>query len=92
MPNHHTRRDVLRGTLAAAGLGMLGIPEWALPALAQGETVVPFTDVTTPFPPPKGDATANTMSARSMARSRPPIGSLQPNTTAIRSSNRRPSA
>jgi DMSO/TMAO reductase YedYZ molybdopterin-dependent catalytic subunit len=56
MPNHHTRRDVLRGTLAAAGLGMLGIPEWALPALAQGETVVPFTDVTTPFPPPKGDA------------------------------------
>ena len=46
MPNHHTRRDVLRGTLAAAGLGMLGIPEWALPALAQGETVVPFSDVT----------------------------------------------
>src|SRR6185437_4109600 len=27
-----------------AGLGVLGIPEWALPALAQGETVVPFTD------------------------------------------------
>ena len=55
MPNHHTRRDVLRGTLAAAGLGMLGIPEWALPALAQGETVVPFTDVPPAFPPPKGD-------------------------------------
>ncbi len=56
MPNHHTRRDVLRGTLAAAGLGMLGIPEWALPALAQGETVVPFTDAPPTFPPPKGDA------------------------------------
>lgn len=51
-----TRRDVLRGTLAAAGLGMLGIPEWALPALAQGETVVPFTDAPPTFPPPKGDA------------------------------------
>jgi DMSO/TMAO reductase YedYZ molybdopterin-dependent catalytic subunit len=24
---------------------MLGIPEWALPALAQGETLVPFTDL-----------------------------------------------
>jgi DMSO/TMAO reductase YedYZ molybdopterin-dependent catalytic subunit len=56
MPNHHTRRDVLRGTLAAAGLGMLGIPEWALPALAQSETVVPFTDAPPAFPPPKGDA------------------------------------
>jgi len=33
------------GGLAAAGLGVLGIPEWALPALAQGENVVPFTDI-----------------------------------------------
>jgi len=40
-----TRREILRGGLAAAGLGVLGIPEWALPALAQGETVVPFTDM-----------------------------------------------
>jgi DMSO/TMAO reductase YedYZ molybdopterin-dependent catalytic subunit len=30
--------------LAAAGLGVLGVPEWALPVLAQGETLVPFTD------------------------------------------------
>jgi len=29
--------------LAAAGF--LAIPEWALPALAQGETLVPFTDI-----------------------------------------------
>jgi DMSO/TMAO reductase YedYZ molybdopterin-dependent catalytic subunit len=34
---------------------MLGIPEWAIPALAQGETLVPFTDLpsnvnTTPAP------------------------------------------
>jgi DMSO/TMAO reductase YedYZ molybdopterin-dependent catalytic subunit len=40
-----TRRDILRGSLAVAGLGVLGFPEWALPALAQGETVVPFTDI-----------------------------------------------
>jgi DMSO/TMAO reductase YedYZ molybdopterin-dependent catalytic subunit len=40
-----TRREILMGGLAAAGLGVLGIPEWALPALAQGENVVPFTDI-----------------------------------------------
>jgi DMSO/TMAO reductase YedYZ molybdopterin-dependent catalytic subunit len=45
MTIQNTRRDILKGGLAAAGLGMLGIPEWALPALAQGETVVAFTDI-----------------------------------------------
>jgi len=45
MTMQNTRRDILRGGLAAAGLGVLGIPDWALPALAQGETVVPFTDI-----------------------------------------------
>jgi len=45
MMNQSTRREILRGSLALAGLGVLGIPEWALPALAQGETVVPFTDL-----------------------------------------------
>ena len=44
MATETTRRDMLKGGLAAAGLGLLGMPEWALPALAQGETVVPFTD------------------------------------------------
>jgi DMSO/TMAO reductase YedYZ molybdopterin-dependent catalytic subunit len=39
-----TRRDVLKGGLAMAGLGMIGLPEWVLPALAQGETLVPFAD------------------------------------------------
>jgi DMSO/TMAO reductase YedYZ molybdopterin-dependent catalytic subunit len=55
MTKHTTRRDVLRGSLALAGLGMLGIPDWILPALAQGEAVVPFIDfpervVTNPAP------------------------------------------
>ena len=36
---------MLRGSLAVAGLAALGVPEWALPALAQGETLVPFTDL-----------------------------------------------
>jgi DMSO/TMAO reductase YedYZ molybdopterin-dependent catalytic subunit len=40
-----SRRDVLRGSLALAGLSALGIPDWVLPVLAQGETVVPFTDI-----------------------------------------------
>lgn len=45
-----TRRDVLKGGLAVAGLGALGIPDWVLPALAQGETLVPFTDLPDVFP------------------------------------------
>jgi DMSO/TMAO reductase YedYZ molybdopterin-dependent catalytic subunit len=40
-----TRRDVLRGSLALASLAALGVPEWVLPALAQGEALVPFTDL-----------------------------------------------
>jgi DMSO/TMAO reductase YedYZ molybdopterin-dependent catalytic subunit len=45
MANETTRRDMLKATtLAAASLGLLGLPDWALPVLAQGETVVPFAD------------------------------------------------
>jgi DMSO/TMAO reductase YedYZ molybdopterin-dependent catalytic subunit len=40
-----SRRDIIKGSLALAGLGVLGLPEWVLPVLAQGETVVPFTDL-----------------------------------------------
>ncbi len=39
-----TRRDVLKSGVALAGLGVLRVPEWMLPALAQGETVVPFAE------------------------------------------------
>jgi DMSO/TMAO reductase YedYZ molybdopterin-dependent catalytic subunit len=45
MNTRSTRRDILKGGLAVAGLSALGIPEWALPALAQSETPVPFTDI-----------------------------------------------
>jgi DMSO/TMAO reductase YedYZ molybdopterin-dependent catalytic subunit len=44
MTTQNTRRDILKGGLAIAGLGFFGIPEWALPALAQGETLVPFAE------------------------------------------------
>jgi DMSO/TMAO reductase YedYZ molybdopterin-dependent catalytic subunit len=40
-----TRRDLLRSGLAIAGLTALNVPARVLPALAQGETVVPFTDL-----------------------------------------------
>jgi len=39
------RRDVLQGGLAVLGLSAFGVPELVLPALAQGETLVPFTDI-----------------------------------------------
>ena len=45
MTRQNTRREILKGGLAAAGLGVLGFPEWVMPALAQGETLVPFTDL-----------------------------------------------
>jgi DMSO/TMAO reductase YedYZ molybdopterin-dependent catalytic subunit len=45
MTKQTTRRDIIRGSLAVTGLGVLGIPDWAFPALAQAEAVVPFTDV-----------------------------------------------
>jgi DMSO/TMAO reductase YedYZ molybdopterin-dependent catalytic subunit len=40
-----TRREVLGRGLALASLSLFGIPEWTLPALAEGETLVPFTDI-----------------------------------------------
>ena len=45
MSKQSSRRDVLKGSLALVGMGMFGVPEWVLPALAQGETAVPFTDL-----------------------------------------------
>ena len=45
MRNQHSRRDIVKGSLALAGFGMLGFPDWVIPVLAQGETLVPFTDL-----------------------------------------------
>src|SRR5689334_21974788 len=50
MATVRSRRDVLKTSLALAGLSTLGLPEWVLPALAEGETLVPFTDLPDTFP------------------------------------------
>jgi DMSO/TMAO reductase YedYZ molybdopterin-dependent catalytic subunit len=45
-----TRRETLKRGLAAASLLAL-VPEWAFPALAQGDVDVPFTDIPATFNP-----------------------------------------
>ena len=39
-----SRREILKGGLASMGLAAVAVPVWTMPALAQGETVVPFLD------------------------------------------------
>jgi len=45
MTTDSSRRDILRRGLVVTGLSVVGVPDWVLPALAQSETVVPFTDM-----------------------------------------------
>jgi len=45
MKQETTRRTILKGGLAMAGLGIVGVPEWAMPALAADDTLVQFTDI-----------------------------------------------
>jgi DMSO/TMAO reductase YedYZ molybdopterin-dependent catalytic subunit len=54
MTQRRTRREILKGSLALAGWSVFGVPEWVLPALAQGETVVPFADWPANFNPAPG--------------------------------------
>ena len=46
-PEDKTRRNVLKGSVLAAGAA--AAPSFVLPALAQGERLVPFTDVPDSF-------------------------------------------
>ena len=58
-----TRRETLRlGLSAAAGLAL--VPEWALPALAQGEVDVPFTDFPANFSTGPADGARRTIDLR----------------------------
>ena len=50
MAEQMTRRETLKRGLAAASLLAL-VPDWALPALAQGDADVPFTDIPATFSP-----------------------------------------
>lgn len=45
MTRQTTRREMLKGGVALAGLGFLGLPDWAFPTLPQEATLVPFTDL-----------------------------------------------
>ena len=42
---------MLKGSLAFAGFTLLDVPSWVLPALADSETLVPFTDIPDTFNP-----------------------------------------
>ena len=81
MANGMTRRETLRRGAAAAARWRL--PEWALPALAQGEVDVPFTDVPATFnsSAARRRTTASSTCARSTASSRRPISSSSSSTT-----------
>ncbi|MDA0204095.1 MAG: molybdopterin-dependent oxidoreductase [Acidobacteria bacterium] len=55
MPNEISRRETLRRGLTATGLLAMAVPDWAIPALAQGERAIAFTDVPDTYSP--GDTT-----------------------------------
>ena len=50
MNSQQTRRDLLKGSAALAGMAILAGVEGVLPVLAQTETLVPFTDIPQNFP------------------------------------------
>ena len=61
------RRAVLKGGFATAGLLAMGLGEWALPALAQNETIVPFTDIPEDMVFPSGtDAAVRVLDIRTI--------------------------
>src|SRR5215470_5624118 len=49
-----SRRQIMKGGFASLGLASLSLPTWELPALAQGETEVPFVDFPATFNPNPG--------------------------------------
>jgi DMSO/TMAO reductase YedYZ molybdopterin-dependent catalytic subunit len=55
MATHATRRDIVKGGLAAAGASLFAVPDWVLGAVPQGETLVAFTDLPAEFPAPRAD-------------------------------------
>jgi DMSO/TMAO reductase YedYZ molybdopterin-dependent catalytic subunit len=64
MAREQSRRDVLKQLgLAGIGLSMIDLPGFVLPALAQGETLVPFSDFPANFNP-NPNATTRTFDIR----------------------------
>ena len=58
MPEQISRRETLKRGLAATSLLAL-VPEWAVPALAEDETDIPFTDYPPNYNPNSNPAAAN---------------------------------
>ena len=58
-----TRRETLKRGLTAAGL-LAFLPEWATPALAEGEVDVPFTDIPKTFNPNNPNSTTRMLDIR----------------------------
>jgi DMSO/TMAO reductase YedYZ molybdopterin-dependent catalytic subunit len=58
-----TRRETIKRGLAATGALAL-VPEWALPALAQGDVDVPFTDIPDTFNPSPADGSRRFLDLR----------------------------
>lgn len=59
-PENRERRNLLKGTLGAGVLAIgAGLPQWLNPVLAQGEVLVPFSDVPDTFAPGPARAGAN---------------------------------
>jgi DMSO/TMAO reductase YedYZ molybdopterin-dependent catalytic subunit len=65
---HISRREVIRAGAVIAGLGAFGLSKWTLPALAQGQEVIPWTDIPANFTPSLG-AGLRTLDTRTLDRS-----------------------
>jgi DMSO/TMAO reductase YedYZ molybdopterin-dependent catalytic subunit len=64
MSGELSRRDTLKQAMAVAAA--LAVPDWVLPALAQGEVDVPFTDVPESFNPRPADGNRRSLDLRAI--------------------------
>jgi DMSO/TMAO reductase YedYZ molybdopterin-dependent catalytic subunit len=64
MTGELSRRDTLKQAMAVAAA--LALPDWVLPALAQGEVDVPFTDVPESFNPRPADDARRSLDLRTI--------------------------
>jgi DMSO/TMAO reductase YedYZ molybdopterin-dependent catalytic subunit len=68
MSGEISRRAVVKGGAALAGLAALGIPAWTPPALAQSAEVIPWSDVPQGFDPGAGEG-PHTLDTRTIQKS-----------------------
>ncbi len=61
-----SRREILRSGLTAAGVLAASVPDWAIPALAQGETEVAFTDIPANFSTKRPNSDVQTLDIRTI--------------------------